>query len=285
MSELTQFPETLAWGFVGAFFASLLAIIEGFREYSLSAGMYYSLSYRLLFSSTAAFLAGQTLKDSFSPLVAFGVGLLPIEKTWAFISQKTAQAVGTAKAEEEKGANLAAIQGLEDTKSRQSLVVIGITTVQALATADLLVLVSRTTFPIRTVLDLIDKAILYLYIGDKVKELRAHGINGMIELVALANLSEKRSAYAGGLSPAGAGKGFSKFFEQVNAAQLIQDVAKVLGQSEDELKAFIYNMYYDPVLIFIYEVWGRYGLPPEGFDSPLVSPKADPLENSIPLVS
>ena len=33
------------------------------------------------------------------------------------------------------------------------------------------------------------------------------------------------------------------------------------GQSEDELKAFMYNMYYDPVLIFIYEVWGRYGQP------------------------
>jgi hypothetical protein len=38
-------------------------------------------------------------------------------------------------------------------------------------------------------------------------------------------------------------------------------VAKSLGQSEDELKAFMYNMYYDPVLIFIYEVWGRYGQP------------------------
>jgi len=47
----------------------------------------------------------------------------------------------------------------------------------------------------------------------------------------------------------------------VNAVQLIKEVAKILGQSEDELKAFIYNMYYDPVVLFNYEVWGRYGRP------------------------
>jgi hypothetical protein len=179
-------PETLAWGFVGAFFASVLAIIEEFHTYSLTPAVYYSLMYRLLFSSTAAFLVGQAVKDSFSPMLAFGVGLFPIEQTWNFISDKTAQGLGAAKPEGEKGAGLAAIQGLEDSRDRQKLVSLGITTVQALATADPLLLFFRTTFPIRTVVDLIDKAILYLYIGDKVKELRTHGINGMIELVGLA---------------------------------------------------------------------------------------------------
>ena len=259
--ELNQLvPETLAWGFVGAFFASVLVIIEEFRTYSLTPGVYYSLMYRLLFSSTAAFLVGQAFKDSFSPMLAFGVGLFPIEQTWNFISDKTAQGLGAAKPEGEKGAGLAAIQGLEDSRDRQKLVSLGITTVQALATADPLLLFFRTTLPIRTVVDLIDKAILYLYIGDKVKELRTHGINGMIELVGLVKLIDKTTAFASGLAPGG-GNEFSKLFEEVNAVQLIKDVAKGLGQSEDELKAFMYNMYYDPVLIFIYEVWGRYGQP------------------------
>jgi hypothetical protein len=46
--------------------------------------------------------------------VAFGIGLFPLEKTWDFISQKSAQAVGAAKPERELGGELAAIQGLED---------------------------------------------------------------------------------------------------------------------------------------------------------------------------
>jgi hypothetical protein len=177
--RLASHPAAV-WGFVGAFFASMLAIVEEFRKYSLTPEVYYSQVYRLLFSSTAAFLVGQAVKDSFSSMLAFGVGLFAIEKTWDFISEKTAQVLGAAKPEGEKGAGLADIQGLEDSRDRQKLVSLGITTVQALATADPLLLFFRTTLPIRTVVDMIDKAILYLYIGDKVKELRMHGINGVI---------------------------------------------------------------------------------------------------------
>ena len=111
--------------------------------------------------------------------------------------------LGAAKPEGEKGAGLADIQGLEDSRDRQKLVSLGITTVQALATADPLLLFFRTTFPIRTVVDMIDKAILYLYIGDKVKELRTHGINGVIELVGLVKLIDKTPAFASHLAPGG----------------------------------------------------------------------------------
>jgi hypothetical protein len=153
-------PLTFVWGFVGAFFASLLSIIDDFRKYSLVPGSFYSLVYRLLFSSTAAFLAGQLFKDSFSPLVAFGIGLFPVEKTWEFITEKTSQALGATKVEGELGADLAAIQGLEDSRNRKKLIDIGITSVQALATADPLLLFFQTTFPMRTVVDMTDKAIL-----------------------------------------------------------------------------------------------------------------------------
>lgn len=247
-------PVTFIWGFVGAFFASFLSIIDDFRKYSLTPSSYYSLVYRLVFSSTAAFLIGLPF-PTFPSIAAFGIGLFPVEKTWKVISEKTAQWVDAGESEGELGADLAAIQGLEDSRNRRKLVDIGITSVQSLATADPLFVFFQTTFPIRTIVDMIDKAILYLYIGPKVNELRSHGINGVIELVALAKLIEKTPAYRAGNGAATVR--FSKFFEEVNADQLLKDVATVLGQSVDELKAFIYNMYYDPVLMFIYDVWGR----------------------------
>jgi len=250
-------PAFLLWGFTGAYFASVLSIIDDFRKYSLTPSSYYSLSYRLLFSSTAAFLVAQIFSSSFSHLAAFGIGLFPVEETWNFITEKTSQVVGASKVEGELGANLAAIQGLEDSRDRRKLVDIGITSVQALATADPLLVFFQTTFPMRTVVDMIDKAILYLYIGDKAKELRLHGINGVIELRALAKLIEKTPAYKRGEEAADDGK-FGQFFQDVDATKLLESVAGVLGQSVDELRAFIYNMYYDPVVIFIYDVWGRY---------------------------
>src|SRR5437667_12427154 len=115
------------WGFVGAYFASLLSIIDDFRKYSLLPSSYYSLVYRLLFSSTAAYLF---TPNGASPLVAFGIGLFPVEKTWDFITEKASQAVGASKAEGELGADLAAIQGLEDSRNRKRLIDIGITSIQ-----------------------------------------------------------------------------------------------------------------------------------------------------------
>ena len=44
----------------------------------------------------------------------------------------------------------------------------------------------------------------------------------------------------------------------INTEKVIADVAQLLDLTADELKAFIYNMYYDPMVKFIYEIWGRY---------------------------
>lgn len=250
-------PPTLVWGFVGAYFASMLLIVEESRKYSLTPNTYYSLVYRILFSSTAALLVSGLFPDTFSALTAFGIGLFPVEKTRDFIMRKTSELVGSTTSEGELGAELAVIQGLADGRNRRRLVDVGITSVQALATADPLVLFLETTLPIRTIIDMIDKSILYLYIGDKVEELRTHGINGVIELVALARLIEAKPAYADDAGAGGA-RHFNSFFGDLDGNQLMTDVATVLGQSIDELRAFIYNMYYDPVVVFIYDVWGRY---------------------------
>jgi hypothetical protein len=247
-------PDYFAWGFAGAFFASVLNIFDEFRTFNLDPNVYYSVTYRLLFSSTGAYLAAAILKDAASPFVAFGIGLFPVERTWKFITDKTAQVAGIASNQGEPGAELANIQGLEDQRDRQKLVEVDISTVQALATSDPFWLFFQTTFPLRTIIDMIDKAILYLYIGDAVKQLRTHGINGVIELVALVPLVNKKTAFGtvDGTSTANA------FFDKLDPDKLIENLRAVLKQEPDELRAFIYNLYYDPLVKLLYDMWGRY---------------------------
>jgi hypothetical protein len=62
-------PETLGRGFVGAFFASVLAIIEEFHTYSLTPGVYYSLMYRLLFQFALAEFAERHSHDALAGIV------------------------------------------------------------------------------------------------------------------------------------------------------------------------------------------------------------------------
>jgi hypothetical protein len=245
------FPDAWAFGFVGAYLACLLTFFDGFRQYDLDPSVYNSASCRLILNSFAAYLVSFVVKDNFTPLIAFGVGLFPIQQTLSFITEKTSKALG-ATASSRPGEELAKIQGLEDENNRQKLLDIGIPTVQALSTADPLLIFFRTTMPLRTVVDLIDKACLYTYIGDKVVDLREHGINGVIEMMALGKMADKASAPAaqGGLAD-------NSLFQSIKEDQLISDIAAVIGQSTNELRTFIYTLYNDPLVTFIAYIWGR----------------------------
>jgi hypothetical protein len=46
-------------------------------------------------------------------------------------------------------------------------------------------------------------------------------------------------------------------FTAIDANKLISDIAGILGQTLDELRAFICALYYDPQAQFIYDIWGR----------------------------
>ena len=80
-------PNAFAYGFVGAFLASIFAIFEEYRQYNLEPDVFYSTSYRILFSTTAAYLIGHIFQASFTPLAAFGIGCFPSRKRGT-LSQK-----------------------------------------------------------------------------------------------------------------------------------------------------------------------------------------------------
>ena len=246
------FPDAWAFGFVGAYLACLLTFFDRFRQYDLDPSVYYLASYRLVLNSVVAYLVSFFVKDNFTPLIAFGVGLLPIQQTLSFITEKTSKALGATPSSRQPGEELTKIQGLEDENNRQMLLDIGIHTVQALSTADPLLIFFRTTMPLRTVVDLIDKACLYGYIGDKVVDLRKHGINGAIEMMALGKMADKAS-----MSAAQGGLAGNSLFQSINQHQLISDIAADIGQSTNELRTFIYTLYNDPLVTFISDIWGR----------------------------
>jgi len=250
--EQAVFPDAWAFGFVGAYMGCLLTLFNEFRQYDLDPGVFYTASYRLVFNSLAAYLVSFVVKAPFIPLVAFGVGVFPLQEAWNFIFDKTAKAVGAIQSSSQPGEELAKIQGLEEEHNRQKLMEIGIHTIQALSTADPLLIFFRTTMSLRTVVDLIDKAYLYTYIGDKVVDLRKHGINGVIEMMALGKMADDASlpAKEGGLAD-------NSLFRSIKQDKLIHDLARDIGQSQDELRYFIYRLYNDPLVTFISDIWSR----------------------------
>jgi hypothetical protein len=250
-------PQAFIWGFIGAYVANIGTLLDKFVNYELGPTAYHRTYQRLFVSTLAAYLLGQTLKDAFVPLVSFGIGIIPYQDLWNIISKRTSAALGVKEAEGiTDEAALANIQGLKDPSVREKLIDLNITNAQALAMQDPLELFLRTSFPLRTIVDWIDKAILYTYLGKKVDLLRERGINGAIELGGLLELSDKlpvESYQQGHL----VFEELRSDLKALDSQALYRAIADAIGLKYEELLYLIYNLYYDPMVDTLYRIWGR----------------------------
>jgi hypothetical protein len=250
-------PIAFIWGFVGAYFSNLGTLLNKFISYELGPIAYHQMYRRLLFSTVAAFLLGEVVKDSFTPLIAFGIGLIPYQDLWDTISTKTQTALGNKQAAGiPDEAALSNIQGLEDPSVREKLLELNVSTVQSLAMQDPLELFLRTSFPLRMIVDWIDRAILYGYLGKKTISLRERGINGAIEMGGLVELADKVpvETYHDGVLIR---EELKADFKNLDSSKLYQEIGETIGLKHEELLNLIYNLYYDPMVDTLYQIWGR----------------------------
>ena len=250
-------PVAFNWAFMGAYLATLVTLVYKFASYELAPISYHAVYQRLLFSTVAAYVLAGIAKEVLSPLIAFGIALLPFETLWNNISKRASAAIGSPdSAGIPPEAALSNIEGLEDPNTRQKLIDLNITTTQALAMQDPLELFFRTSFSLRIIVDWIDRAILYCYVGKKVEELRLRGINGAIEMGGIIELSEKIpvETFKDGVATE---EELKSDFKNLNTSNLYSQIGKVLGLEREELLYLIYNLYYDPMVDTLYELWGR----------------------------
>jgi hypothetical protein len=250
-------PIAFVWGFVGAYFSNLATLLDKFISYELGPIAYHQMYRRLLFSTVAAFLLGTVVKDSYTPLVAFGIGLIPYQELWDTIAAKTATALGNKQAAGiPDDAALSNIQGLEDPSVRVKLLELSVSTVQSLAMQDPFELFLRTSFPLRMIVDWIDRAILYGYLGKKTIALRERGINGAIEMGGLVELADKDPVeiYHDGLLVK---EDLKADFKNLDNSKMYQEIGDSIGLKYEELLILIYNLYYDPMVDTLYKLWGR----------------------------
>jgi hypothetical protein len=250
-------PIAFIWGFVGAYFSNLGTLLDKFISYELGPIAYHQMYRRLLFSTVAAFLLGEVVKDTFTPLIAFGIGFIPYQDLWDTISRKTQTALGNKQAAGiPDEAALSNIQGLEDPSVREKLLELNVSTVQSLAMQDPLELFLRTSFPLRMIVDWIDRAILYGYLGKKTILLRERGINGAIEMGGLVELADKVPVeiyHDGALIR----EELKADFKNLDSSKLYQEIGESIGLKHEELLNLIYNLYYDPMVDTLYQIWGR----------------------------
>jgi hypothetical protein len=175
-----RLPATLLAGAAGAYLWGLFDLLERHGSADLSSTAIHSTWLRILLAAAIGPIFASAFNEHLAVAVAFTIGGLPIRQIRHLANNKFG--FGTQSTPDQLFLNL--VQGMTP-RARERLADEEIDSVERLAFADPVRLLTRTNIEWNVILDLIDQAILINFVGDKIGDLRLLGVRGAIELAEL----------------------------------------------------------------------------------------------------
>lgn len=247
-----EFPEYLlrnagglSVAFLGVYTFNLGAIVRRLYLVDLTEHVFWSAINRYVVTMGIAIifgLAGLTSagqKSVYVPWVYFSIGFLASFFLDAILD-RAADASGLFNRSASKAPEypLELIRGIDLWKSYR-FEEEGIESVQNLATADLRALAIKTRYPIKTLADWMDQAILIHRLGDKATKLWGHGIEGSaIELASR--------------SPANNGNNAESRADAANIAKALE-----LGDEQSNIEHLMDSLFWDESVRTLWRVWQK----------------------------
>ena len=226
-----RITSPLKYALLGGFFWSMSSLIRGYAKTDVTPITFYWIVLRYILATCVGVLAQDMVLNAGggTDFAAFAIATLPFGEVVRMVSSRLTKILPGYVAASVGHPSLDKLQGVEQT-TLEKLEQMGISTTAELAQVDPLTLLFQANFSPKVVIDWIDQAFLYNYVGDKVEQLRVRGIRGAIEL---ASLREEDDA-------------------------LLESIAKVLDITPLELRNLIENLYQDNQVRLIWEIWGGF---------------------------
>lgn len=252
----TSPPTPVQVGLLGAFAWNLWLLLNSYDKLDLPPSTFYWMPFRYVVGIVSGLFAIQVVKPAeLANIFALVASAIPYPTLLEFLRDK----IAVFKEAHAGEPPIWKIQGMpQDTIDR--LASLGIRTTQEMAYSDPLMLLFRTNFQPKIVIDWIDQCLAYDYfgeqLGDDIKLLRTRGIRGSIELSGLKD----------------------------NDPALLE-IAKILKVTPDELKYFRDKLLNDYQLKLISTLWEQFQ--PQQFQTPppvvkSLAPLPGPVSMSIP---
>jgi hypothetical protein len=209
--------------------------VQRFDAIDLTPTSLHYMALRMIVGPAVAPIVGLALSDTPKMVVAFGIGAFPVKTLVDFVKGRAADKLNISGVPSE-GPTLQNLQGMTPEMLRR-LQEQGIDAAEHLAGADPIKLLLNINIPWKVILDLIDQAILFGYVGDKIKKLPAFGIRGAIELATIRDDLDAHET-------------------QERAKAVVKSIAEVLDTKEEAVLNMVYNAYDDLQVNLIWSLWG-----------------------------
>jgi hypothetical protein len=239
----------------GAYVWGLYDVLRRYQILDLTPGSLHFIWLRLIVAPVLGGLAGAVAADPFALLGAFGLGAFPLRTLKSFVKEKAASRLNITQGDiPTEPETLHYLQGLTK-EVTERLEEDFYTSAEHVANADPVKLYLQSGFEWKVVLDLIDQAILFMYVGDKLPALRPIGIRGAIELVELYednNRSESEDLP----------------YPRERAEKMVKSIAEKLEEEEHTVENMIWMLKHDPQVDLIMTLWGETGTGPNAGTEP-----------------
>lgn len=187
LAGVTTVPPTpIQVGLLGAFAWNLWLLLNSYDKLDLPPSTFYWISFRYVIGAVFGLIASQTIKAEYANIFALVASAVPYPTVLEFLRNKSK--IDVLKEAHPGEPPIWKIQGMSQA-TLDRLATLGIHTTQEMAYSDPLMLLFRTNFQPKIVIDWIDQCLAYDYfgehLGDDIKLLRVRGIRGSIELSGL----------------------------------------------------------------------------------------------------
>jgi hypothetical protein len=185
----------VSYGFMGAYFYGINAILRGYVRRDLRPKTYSTLTVRIFIVVVLAWVLELMWQNSTLYVIAFLSGIVP-ETALLLIRESLRKSVPSkVSLIEEEPDPLTKLEGI-DLYDRARLFDEGVTNVENLAHHDVVELMLQTRIPVPRLVDWLDQAILYLHAGpraaDALPALRKYGIRTATDLDGALRQATKR---------------------------------------------------------------------------------------------
>jgi hypothetical protein len=236
-TAVSTIPPAVVAALAGAYLWGLYDALRRYRSVSLTPESLHFMWLRVAIAGAISPFVALTFQGGLATLIGFGLGAFPLGALLNFVQAQAAEKLkikGQLYPSEEP--TLQNIQGLTSS-ALDSLAEIGIESTEHLAYADPLKLFLRTNLPWKVILDMIDGALLFNYVGPRMEGLRPLGIRGAIELSAINDLFTESNA-------------------QDRGQELVKLIARTISQAEESVRNLIQTVEDDYQVRFVAELWG-----------------------------
>ena len=237
---LARTPGPVLAGLAGAYVWSQYDLIRRYTLVDMSAASLHLLWLRLGVGAAVGYLAVLPFQESIQPLIAFGLGAFPLETVREFLRDVVTKNLNLqdrhTKGEEPELHKLQGLTAEVVIRLRDE----GITSTQHLALANPVRLLFKTNLEWTVILDAIDQAMLYQYVGDKLASLRGLGIRSAIDLAEVLDYLD------------------SDIEEEKHRGRLlVGQAAEILGTPVAGVENLVATVAEDPQLALIWELWSE----------------------------